>query len=54
LAKKRALTLAKQEAWDYFNRCKQCGKWIGDTVCKIDEVKCMGCAPLTMEPYFCT
>jgi hypothetical protein len=49
-----ALALAKRESRDYFNRCRQCGKWIGDTVYNIDEAKCVECAPFDMAPHYCT
>jgi hypothetical protein len=41
-----ALALAKRESRDYFNRCRQCGTWIGDSAYNIDEAKCVLCAPV--------
>jgi hypothetical protein len=49
-----ALTIAKQESQLYFNRCEQCGIWIGDMAYNIDEAKCAMCAPFAAEPCYCT
>jgi hypothetical protein len=46
--KETELAIAKQEAQPYFNRCEECGKWIGDSVYNIDEAKCILCAPFTV------
>jgi hypothetical protein len=48
-----ALAIAKQESRVHFNRCEQCGKWIGDSVYNIDEAKCVLCAPFAAEPRYC-
>ena len=47
------LTLAKEEAQPYFNRCKECGTWISDAAYNIDEAKCVICAPFTTPPNYC-
>jgi hypothetical protein len=49
-----ALSIARQEAQRHFNRCKQCGTWVGDAVFNIDESKCVLCAPFTVTPNYCT
>jgi hypothetical protein len=48
-----ARDIAWREARPYFNRCKECGKWIADAVYNIEESKCVVCAPFAVTPSYC-
>jgi len=42
------LSIAKREAREHFNRCSECGTWVGDEAYNIDEGKCVICAPVSI------
>lgn len=46
----RAEIIARTQARPYFNRCSECGKWVGDADYNIDEMKCVACAPYVPDP----
>jgi hypothetical protein len=45
-----ALSLAWQEAREYFNGCHKCGKWICEKHYNMEEMMCTDCAPLEADP----
>ncbi len=49
---------ALQAAWQaegrsHFNHCRQCGKWVIETMYNVDVLECVACAPFEAEAKFC-
>ena len=43
----------EQEGRQCFNRCRSCGRWVGDVMYNADELKCVECAPWREVPRYC-
>ncbi len=49
----KELSLAWEEAKQYFNRCPKCGRFVCDTMYNADVCECVDCAPWEKNPKYC-